>query len=396
MGLIKWFLNREGLTDGERAEQRKSFSWFYQTAKNAGGVKASSQEFVAPPENPAEVLKTFSKWRSTPSNLAPLPPGKLDLGKSDWEAALITALRKKGLLWRTEQSYRGWAQRFARFVAPDSPWQVEAPQLDAFLTQLAVEEKVAPSTQKQALNALVFFLQEGLGKQIGKLNYSFARPRRRIPSVLSRQEVQRLLQCMSPANRFMAELMYGSGVRIMELLRLRVKDVDLERGQLEVHAGKGDKDRMTVFPDSLRERMELHFERLRVMFEADRKNELAGVWLPEGLNRKYPGAGERWQWQWLFPSQKPSLDPHAGVIRRHHIMDGTFQNMVRLAADKAEFTKRVTPHVLRHSFATHLLESGTDIRTLQELMGHAKLETTQRYLHVMKKPGLGVRSPLDG
>ena len=395
VGLIRWLLGRKGLSREERAQERESFSWFYQSAKKVGGVRRAKRPFVAPALPAHEVLASLPARRAPRSNLAPPPLARDDLGETDWEVALVKALRRKNLLWRTEQSYRAWAKRFARFMAPDLPWKADASHVDDFLTQLAVEEKVAPSTQKQALNALVFFLQEGLNIEVGELDFQYARPKRRIPSVLSREEIARLMEVMSPANRFMAELMYGSGLRLMELLRLRVKDVDLERGHLEVHAGKGDKDRVTVFPEKLREPMQAHLERLRVRFEQDRADGLAGVWLPEGLARKYPKAGERWPWQWLFPSQKPSRDPKSGLVRRHHIMDGTIQNMVRAAADRAGFTKRVSPHVLRHSFATHLLEGGTDIRTVQELMGHARLETTQVYLHVMQKPGLGVRSPLD-
>jgi site-specific recombinase XerD len=182
----------------------------------------------------------------------------------------------------------------------------------------------------------------------------------------------------------------------MELLRLRVHHLDLERAQLKVYSGKRDKDRITVLPIRLHDRLRAHLERLRVLFERDREAGLPGVWLPEGLERKYQRAGEKWEWQWLFPSREVSRDPASGITRRHHVLDGAFQTIIRKAAQAAAFTKRVTPHVLRHSFATHLLESGADIRTVQDLLGHDSVETTQIYLHVMKKPGLGVRSPLDG
>jgi len=193
----------------------------------------------------------------------------------------------------------------------------------------------------------------------------------------------------------MAELMYGAGLRLMELLRLRVHHLDLDRGQLKVYAGKGDKDRITVLPNRLVPQLREHLGRLKVIFDRDRAENLAGVWLPEGLERKFKKAGETWQWQWLFPSREASFDPVSGTHRRHHVLDGAFQNAIRLAANRAGIDKRVTPHVLRHSFATHLLESGTDIRTVQELLGHESVETTQIYTHVMQKPGLGVRSPLD-
>lgn len=194
----------------------------------------------------------------------------------------------------------------------------------------------------------------------------------------------------------MAELAYGAGLRLMELLRLRVHHLDLERGQVRVLGGKGDKDRATVLPVRLEPALRGHLERLHGLWKTDRGNRAPGVWLPEGLARKYPRAGESWEWQWVFPSRELSTDRGSGIRRRHHVSDNAFQQAVKKAGQRAGLNKRVTPHVFRHSFATHLLEGGTDIRTVQELMGHADVRTTQIYLHVMRKPGLGVRSPLDG
>ena len=216
-----------------------------------------------------------------------------------------------------------------------------------------------------------------------------------MPTVLTRKECQRLFEAMEGTSRLMAELMYGSGLRLMELLRLRVKDVDLARLQVIVRGGKGDKDRVTVLPEALVERLRAHRDRLRGLHEQDRAAGLAGVWLPEALARKYRGAGLSWEWFWLFPSRQTSLDPYAGVERRHHVLEGAFQLAVREAARKTRLNKRVTPHTLRHSFATHLLEGGTDIRSVQDLLGHVDVTTTQIYTHVMNRPGLGVRSPLD-
>lgn len=200
---------------------------------------------------------------------------------------------------------------------------------------------------------------------------------------------------MEGTPQLMAELAYGAGLRLMELLRLRVQDLDVERARVMVRGGKGDKDRVTVMPGRLQRPLGQHLDRLRLIYSEDRAAGLPGVWLPDGLARKYQRAGETWQWKWVFPSRETSIDPVTGRRRRHHVIDTTFQNAIKAGSRAARIDKRVTPHVLRHSFATHLLEAGTDIRTLQELLGHERLETTQIYTHVMQKPGLGVRSPLD-
>jgi integron integrase len=312
-----------------------------------------------------------------------------------WERDLIREIRERNFLWRTEQTYREWAVRFARFIAPRSPYSADGEDVAAFLSALAVQGRASPSAQKQALNALVFLMQEALHRDLGQMEFKRAQPRQRVPTVLSIPEARSVFAQMSGTPRLMAELAYGSGLRLLELLRLRVHHLDFDRGRLQVFAGKGDKDRVTVLPEKLIPELQAHVTRLQALWEADRAANVPGVWLPEGLNRKYPKAGVRWEWQWLFPSRELGLDPASGIRRRHHVSDSLFQRALKDAVGKAALTKRVTPHTLRHSFATHLLESGTDIRTLQELMGHASVETTQIYTHVMKKPGLGVRSPLD-
>jgi len=319
-----------------------------------------------------------------------------DTGAAAWEQRLIERLRRQHYAWRTEQTYREWSWRLADFVRPRELEAATDEDLKAFLSQLAVKGRVSRSTQKQALNALIFLFREGLGRAAGDLS-GFRASRRgpRVPAVLSRKECQQLFEAMTGTSRLMAELMYGSGLRLMELLRLRVKDVDLARQQVIVRGGKGDKDRVTVLPEVLVERLRAHRDRLRGLHEQDRAAGLAGVWLPEALARKDPGAGVSWEWFWFFPSRQTSLDPHAGVERRHHLLEGAFQWAVREAARKARLNKRVTPHTLRHSFATHLLEGGTDIRSVQDLLGHVDVATTQIYTHVMNRPGLGIRSPLD-
>jgi integron integrase len=323
------------------------------------------------------------------------PRAASDLGATPWERDLIRVIRERGFLWRTELTYREWAVRFARFIAPRSPYAASGDEVAAFLSALAVEGRASPSAQKQALNALVFLMQEALHRDLGQMEFKRAYPRQRLPTVLSSGECRSLFAQLEGTPRLMVELAYGAGLRLMELLRLRVHHLDIERQRLQVYAGKGDKDRITVLPEKLLPQLREHVIRLRSRWEADRAAELPGVWLPEGLEKKYPKAGVSWEWQWLFPAQKPGLDPGSGITRRHHVSDAWFQRVLKRAAEKAGLTKRVTPHVLRHSFATHLLEGGVDIRTVQELLGHASVETTQIYTHVMQKPGLGVRSPLD-
>jgi integron integrase len=370
----QYLLVREQAT---RAPAREALRWFYRAAR--GQPKESS-----PPQS--------GNWRSR--TMEPGPASQ-DLGGPNWERDLIKVARSKGLLWRTEETYRGWATRFARFLAPRSPFAASAEDVAAFLTELAVKQRASPSTQKQALNALVFLVQEALHRELGEIDFQRAYPQRRVPTVMSSGECRLLFAAMAGTPRLMAELAYGAGLRLMELLRLRVHHLDLARGRLQVFAGKGDKDRVTVLPEKLLPALREHLARLHNLWEADRAVALPGVWLPEGLARKYPKAGVSWEWQWLFPSREAGVDPATGIRRRHHVTDSAFQRAVQAGARKAGLTKRVTPHVLRHSFATHLLESGADIRTVQELLGHASVETTQIYTHVMQKPGLGVRSPLD-
>ncbi|MFW6353940.1 MAG: integron integrase, partial [Verrucomicrobiota bacterium] len=313
-----------------------------------------------------------------------------------WETELIRVLRARHYQWRTEQSYRGWMRQFARFVVSD-PSEVAPSTISAFLSMLAVQRQVSASTQKQALNALVFYFREVRKLEVDNLSdFTKASNRRRLPVVMTPTEVQRVLDMLEGTNRLMAQVMYGGGLRISELIRLRVKDIDLERGRLSVFGGKGNKDRMTLLPERVRPELERHLERLRPLYQEDLADEsLAPVYIPPALARKYPRASEEWPWQWLFPSARISEDPRTGLKRRHHVQDSAFQANFKAAAKRADISKRVTPHTLRHSFATHLLEGGADIRTVQELLGHTSVETTQIYTHVMRKPGMGLRSPLD-
>ena len=331
------------------------------------------------------------------AGLTGVPPlGRADLGQTPWERRLVTTLRVRHLAWRTEQTYRGWAWRLARFLGERPVESANEQDVRDFLSHLATTERVGAAAQKQALNAVVFLLREVEGKQLGDFGeFTRARPHLRVPVVLSGEECARLFDAMDGVPKLMAELAYGSGLRLTELLRLRVKDVDLDRQQVVVRAGKSDKDRVTVLPEQLLEKLAAHRERLRRLHARDRERGMPGVWLPEGLEHKWPKAGEAWEWQWFWPSRELMNDPDSGLRRRHHVLDQTFQHFVRQGARQAKLNKKVTPHVLRHSFATHLLEHGTDIRTVQELLGHEEVTTTQIYTHVMRKPGLGVKSPLD-
>lgn len=328
---------------------------------------------------------------------AAIPPG------GDWTEAVRRMLRLRHYSYRTEQTYLDWATRLVRFHGGRPPEDLDEGAIKGFLDHLAVRQRVSAGTQRQALNALVFLFREVLGRELGDFSdYERAAVKTRLPVVLTRQEVGGLFDRMEGTSRLMARLMYGSGLRLMELIRLRVKDVDLERLQLSVRGGKGDQDRMTTLPQKLVEDLRRHLVRIEGLFQEDRRAGLAPVYLPPALARKYPGAGREWSWQWVWPSREVSVDPRAEataggpVLRRHHVQERSLQIAIKRAALAAGLRKLVTPHTLRHCFATHLLEAGTDIRTVQDLLGHKDVATTQIYTHVMTKPGIGVRSPLDG
>jgi integron integrase len=306
------------------------------------------------------------------------------------------AMRFHRLALRTEEAYLQWIKRFIFFHDKRHPKDMGEPEVKVFLTHLAADRLVAASTQNQALGALLFMYQKVLGRELDFLDgFDRAQRRVRVPVVLSRDEVQRLLTAVPDKYRLFCQLLYGTGMRLMEGLRLRVKDVDFERNQIVIHDGKGMKDRVTMLPDKLKLELQRHLEVVRRTWQEDVAAGHGKVWLPGALRMKYPGAERAWGWQWVFPSGELSIDPETKVRRRHHVSDAAVQNAIKLAARRAGLTKWVTPHTLRHSFATHLLENGYDIRTVQDLLGHKNVATTQIYTHVMQKPGLGVRSPLD-
>jgi integron integrase len=296
----------------------------------------------------------------------------------------------------TEDTYAGWVKRFILFHQKKHPKDMNAEHVKEFLNHLAVVANVSASTQNQALNALVFLYKEVLKKNFGELkNVTRAKRPVRLPSVLTRDEVRRLLSHMEGTHRLLAELLYGSGMRLMEGLQLRVKDLDFARNILIVREGKGMKDRVTMLPETVRGPLQRHLERVKALHEADLKKNLGSVYLPFALQTKYPKADREWGWQYVFPSGLLSEDPRSGVIRRHHLHENVLQKAVKRATLQSGIAKRVGVHTLRHSFATHLLESGSDIRTVQELLGHKHVQTTMIYTHVLNRPGISVKSPLD-
>ena len=265
-----------------------------------------------------------------------------------------------------------------------------------WLTHRVTEEKVSFATQKANLNALAFFFRDVCGWEEVDLGVELRKTTPRVPVVLSVEELLLLWDGLDERSRLAAELQYGSGIRLNELLQLRVKDLDFARQQLVVREGKGDKDRVTILPQSLMERLRVHLDEVRAHYEADRAAERPGVMMPHALDRKYRRAATSWEWFWVFPAAGESRDPESGIVRRHHMDAEWFRRRLRKAREEAGIVKRFSPHSMRHSFATHLLEAGSDIRTVQELLGHAKVETTQRYTHVAKNlSGAGARSPLD-
>jgi integron integrase len=335
------------------------------------------------------------KTRDDAQSSGPASP-KIPLAVTvDWEDTMRRSLRLRHYGLRTEQTYLQWARRFrARFA--DRPVSgLGEMEVRMFLEELAIERQVSAATQNQAFSALLYFFEHAVGRALGPLGDTVRAKRgRRLPVVLDRTEARRLIAAAEGATALMLGLLYGAGLRLMECLRLRVKDVDLVRGQIHVRSGKGDKDRIVMVPTALVAGLQRHRERLRILHEADRAANLPGVWLPDALSVKYPDAGKEWGWQWFFPTKGLQNDPRSGLRRRHHVHDNTLHVAVKAAALCAGISKPVSCHTLRHSFATHLLESGTDIRSVQDLLGHNSVETTQIYTQVMEKPGFGVRIPL--
>jgi integron integrase len=306
------------------------------------------------------------------------------------------AIRTRHYSIRTEAAYVDWIRRFIVFHGKRHPAEMGPAEVGAFLSHLATERGVSASTQNQARSALLFLYRAVLGAELpGLEDVVPAKTARRLPVVLTEREVRTLLQAMSGATGLVAALLYGTGMRLLEGLRLRVKDVEFERREILVRDGKGGKDRVTVLPENLIAPLQRQLAHAKALHDADLAAGLGEVWLPDALALKYPRAARSWGWQWTFPGTSIAADPRSGVRRRHHLNEASVQKAVALAARAAGIVKPCSPHVLRHSFATHLLQAGYDIRTVQELLGHSDVSTTMIYTHVLNKGGRGVLSPLD-
>jgi integron integrase len=334
-----------------------------------------------------------------PPPSAPDPDARALLRPRPGAAALIdnlrAAVRARGFSPRTEEAYSDWARRFLKDCGAEPERLAEA-DVARFLTALAERSRVSASTQNQAFNALLFLFKEVLGRKLGAVDGVVrAKAAKRLPVVLSREEVRRVLGAMSGVPKLMAMLLYGSGLRLLECCRLRVKDVDFAMNQLVVRAGKGDKDRYTTLPAGLREALQRHLAQVQEQHRGDLRGGLGRVELPHALARKYPNADREWGWQWVFPASSHYVDRDTGQRRRHHLHESVLQRAFKEARLKAGIDKPAGCHTLRHSFATHLMEDGYDIRTVQELLGHSDVRTTMIYTHVLNRGGRGVQSPAD-
>ncbi|VTT99814.1 integrase : Integron integrase OS=Methylomonas methanica (strain MC09) GN=Metme_1559 PE=4 SV=1: Phage_int_SAM_4: Phage_integrase [Gemmataceae bacterium] len=322
-----------------------------------------------------------------PAPPQPHPPKLLDRVRA--------ACRVRHYSIRTEDAYAAWAERFIRFHGIRHPNAMAEPEVNAFLTHLAVERRVSASTQTQALCALLFLYGAVLGRPLDELKVIRAHRPKRLPVVLTRDEVRAVLGELEGTDQLLGRLLYGTGMRLLEALRLRVKDVDFGLSQITIREGKGDKDRVTVLPRSVRTALQEHLAGVQELHGSDLAAGCGGVYLPAALAAKFPNAAREWGWQYVFPASRVSGDPRSGARRRHHLHESAISRAMTAAVRAARIAKHATAHTLRHSFATHLIEAGTDIRTVQELLGHESVETTMIYTHVLNRGGRGVTSPLD-
>lgn len=304
-------------------------------------------------------------------------------------------IRLRGLAYKTEKTYVFWIKRFIRFHGRKHPKSMGIPEVEAFLSHLVLQANVSVGTQRVALNSLIFLYREFLGTPLENLEYEAARKPKRLPVVFSPDEAKRVLENMNGEYQLVAMLLYGAGLRISEALRLRVKDIDFAMQQLIVREGKGGKDRITLLPDRLIERLQSQIQTTLLQHQVDLAKGLGSVYMPAALDKKYPSASQEPDWQYVFPAPDLSIDPRSGIRRRHHLMDRTVQKHIKVAVRAAGIQKPAGSHTFRHSFATRLLEAGYDLRTIQKLLGHSDVRTTEIYTHVVRKGGFGVRSPVD-
>ena len=346
-------------------------------------------------EQAKEAIELYMFFKSRPSRIIKTTNDQ----RAQWETVageMIKIIRLKHLALTTERTYLGWVRSFRQYIGNVPPFKLSNAHLKSFLTHLAVDRRVAASTQNQAFNALLFLFKNVLEIDVGDISNTVRAKRKRyLPVVLSRDEIGSLFSHLTGINHLVARVLYGCGLRLKECLQLRIKDIDFDRNCFVVRGGKGDKDRQTVLPASLREDLKAQISATEFYYRKDREMDVPGVELPGGLERKFPNAGKEWAWQWVFPSWKLSVDPRSKIVRRHHLHPSNLQKHIKRAAQRAEIPKRVTVHTLRHSFATHLLEDGCEIRTIQVLLGHTSLRTTMIYTHVAGKNLIGVSSPLD-
>jgi len=335
--------------------------------------------------------RSAAKWMQIADNGPSIPdrPRLLDQVRQ--------AIRARHYSPSTEKAYVGWIKRFILYHGKRHPSEMGELEINRFLTSLAIQDHVAASTQNQALAALLFLYDKVLNRPLGHIeNVIRAHRPRRLPAVLSRQEVRTVLGELNGTPLLVCDLLYGSGLRLLECLRLRVKDIDFHRNEITIRDGKGDKDRMTMLPAMVRKSLSAHLEKVRQQHEKDLVRGLGRVPLPDAIARKYPNADRQWAWQWVFPASSHYIDRLTGVRHRHHLHESVIQRAVKEAVWRAGLTKSASCHTFRHSFATHLLEDGYDIRTVQELLGHKDVKTTMIYTHVLNRGGKGVRSPIDG
>ncbi|WP_250655476.1 integron integrase [Alkalimarinus coralli] len=322
-------------------------------------------------------------------------PIPIEPGSTRFIPSVRAFIRARGMAYSTEQTYIHWIKRYIRFHNYRHPKELSASDIESFLSYLAVQKSTAKATQDIALNAIVFAYREFMNIELCELNIVRAKKTPKIPVVFTHNEAKDVISRVAPPSQLAVELMYGGGLRVMEALRLRVKDIDFGMGVIIVRSGKGDKDRRTLLPKSLTKKLEAQINEVKALHRYDTERGVGGVYMPNALARKYPSAASSLEWQFLFPAEKASIDPRSNTVRRHHLHDSTVRKLVKKAINDAQVLKHASCHTFRHSFATRLLQNNYDIRTIQELMGHSDVKTTEIYTHVTGKGGQGVLSPMD-